>query len=802
MKYLTRNRLRNPHFLFESGADQVSLEGIPGWTLGRNHRSKIPPEEGVLSRFAPAVPPAPGRERDIFALRVVEASDAEELALVRQELAVDTGDLRQPIDLRIRLYSASERSFRLYLALVGQTTGRRVARLKVKKSICGWDEIDLKATFWPLPLNVRDTFRLVVQLGAALEPGDVVGLAEAELLVAPSEHAVRPIRFRFDAFGGFDKASARLRVHRHLDALMAAGHEVSLGEGDDCDVYVCQKVRPFGTIRTWKGQRPLIVFDFDDNYFVSEQGSDSSLYAFLNTADMVTVGSEELLKRAELHHPNVHLLENPADILDDHVVRAPTERLRALGWFGAPENLHQLDVLPADLEVRTVTRGGDIEFDIGTVDEVLTSRFDLLVFPVSADEWAVSKNANRLVKAVALGIPVLASATSEHIKAAELLGLDQRFLVRHGDDWAAKIDALKRDFAQVQRDVLEARNRALEIYAPEAILDGWLDRVLTLRPRAEAGARCLPPTKAPRSLAAVDVLVDDVSAESRFLQTVQTSEVNWSLFGRRTVLALAPPGNARFQARAFECIGAEDDIQGVYARFGEELAKGAGEYVLYVPAGYKLVYGFERILDEQLRSGAEVAIFRGHEYSAPPDDILDSKDALRSGFWQPRLPGVMLLHRRWLAEQAISPWDAMSYWPWAVNICAILSETPISVPRPVCTQRSRTRDIENMSRAHAGFVETMWPKGKTYSLPDPNEQWMRVSFGIIQALAKRHSAALPWLVAAGFQQSLRQGGEVERLNRELRRAAATMKLLSNAGGDLEHVQDVGNDRQVSLARGP
>ena len=165
---------------------------------------------------------------------------------------------------------------------------------------------------------------------------------------------------------------------------------------------------------------------------------------------------------------------------------------------------------------------------------------------------------------------------SHHDVAGQFLATGS---LARGEVTVAVHDALFREMAEpVERfTVPELRVGQLAEGLDGEVLINVRGFEFTAQGGAEAGARCLPPTKAPRSLAAVDVLVDDVSAESRFLQTVQTSEVNWSLFGRRTVLALAPPGNARFQARAFECIGAEDDIQGVYARFGEELAKGVRE---------------------------------------------------------------------------------------------------------------------------------------------------------------------------------------------------------------------------------
>jgi len=160
----------------------------------------------------------------------------------------------------------------------------------------------------------------------------------------------------------------------------------------------------------------------------------------------------------------------------------------------------------------------------------------------------------------------------------------------------------------------------------------------------------------------------------------------------------------------------------------------------------------------------------------------------------------MLLRRSWLAAQGILPWDAMSYWPWVINVIAVLSGARLEVPRPVCTQRARTRDIENMSRGHASLVRSVWPRGSSYSLPDSNEQWLRLSFAVVQQLANRFGAAMPWIAAAGFQHAQRQASEIERLKRELRRS--NLRLARGAGDEFEPSRETGNDRQVSMARGP
>ena len=111
------------------------------------------------------------------------------------------------------------------------------------------------------------------------------------------------------------------------------------------------------------------------------------------------------------------------------LVRERKAELKRVGWFGTPAGLVDLRAVKMAEPIETITRGGDIEFDLKSIDRTLTA-FDLLLLPVEHNKWNLAKNANRMVKAVALGVPVLATATPAHIATVEALGLDDRFLVR------------------------------------------------------------------------------------------------------------------------------------------------------------------------------------------------------------------------------------------------------------------------------------------------------------------------------------------------------------------------------------
>ena len=267
---------------------------------------------------------------------------------------------------------------------------------------------------------------------------------------------------------------------------------MTMNEGAQCDVYVCQKVRPFASLRAKREAGALVVYDFDDHLLlegVESHGVREEVVAFMNAADVVTVGSEYLGVDARNFHGNVFVLENPVDIESDKLVREQKAELKRVGWFGTPAGLIDLRAVKTSEPIETITRGGDIEFDLKSIDRTLTA-FDLMLLPVEPNRWNLAKNANRMAKAVALGVPVLATATPAHIATAEQLGLDDRFLVNQSESWDDKIAGLRRDFSAVQEAILRARGRALELFSLQRIGGDWLQDIeRALNAKAAAAGR-------------------------------------------------------------------------------------------------------------------------------------------------------------------------------------------------------------------------------------------------------------------------------------------------------------------------
>ena len=536
------------------------------------------------------------------------------------------------------------------------------------------------------------------------------------------DRMTRVLTFRFDTFGDDNTASSRLRAWKLAEFLAERGHQVMMNEGGSCDVYVCQKIRPFASLRDFKDAGALTVYDFDDHFLLDGpdgHGLKDEVVAFMNGADIVTVGSGHLLEAARSYHPHVFVLENPADISSAEISRSATEDLRRIGWFGTPAGLRDLRAIKTAETVVTVTRRGDIEFDRDTIDATL-SGFDLVLIPVERNEWNLAKNANRMVKALVLGVPVLVTATPEHVEAAKLLGLDGRFLVAPEEDWDAKISALRDNFLEVQRVVSQAQKEARARFSLERVGGAWL----SLIEQARAGTL---------SKAALRGTKLEDCALVEFGWTSGASRSSERLSGLRFTSShsVAQPSRER------DVVTALDELWTVLEGVREN-------WVVLLPDNWRLTPGFAVEVRAALRKSPSCDLFliRSQAAGEPMDEwgayVLDLREAL----CQPRDPGVLVVRRNWLLGQPLRPLDALSYWTWALVALGLNAGKLAVISTPVVL-RDGSAGIADLSRSvvKQGSV----PDGAA-GQPDADAGWRRVTLDILARLAER----LPGPASAAF----------------------------------------------------
>lgn len=281
---------------------------------------------------------------------------------------------------------------------------------------------------------------------------------------------------RFDTLGDLNKASSRLRAWMLADRLTQLGVKTTCNSGKKFDVYVCQKVHPLRKAKKAFRLGKMVVYDLDDNEFVRKKRHDRAIRKLLKTTSIVTVGSKFLQKEVQKLHPSVHLVDNPVDVMDKSVYRTSRPWTGDLVWFGAPQNLWMLKRLKLKQPVITITHNGDISYDVKTVDHHLIN-FDLALLPIILNEETRAKNANRLIKCVGLGLPFLASDTSENRRALEKIKLSPSFLVADETAWEAKINRVAQDYPYYQKLIMEARPRVFETYGLEVVARKWLELI-------------------------------------------------------------------------------------------------------------------------------------------------------------------------------------------------------------------------------------------------------------------------------------------------------------------------------------
>ncbi len=548
--------------------------------------------------------------------------------------------------------------------------------------------------------------------------------------------------FSFHTFGDFTTASSRLRAYKLGQQLSEMGHDVTVNDPEaQADVHVFQKVRPFSRLRDARRSGALIVYDFDDDYLLPSQGVTSQVVAMMNAADLVTVGNSLLVERARHLHPRTVLFENPVDILDPSVTRPARGSLERVGWFGAPENRHQLDGVDLSETIETITRGGTIEFDIRTVDSTLVD-FDVMLFPLAPTPWNLAKNANRMIKAVALGIPVLVSATPEHRRTAEKLGLDERFIVQDGESWEAKLKELRSEAASVEQTIGRARMRALSEYSTERISAIWLEAV-SCTPKRHTPQRAQTCASNSASLGNIAALIWDTEADDRLDRTLVDSEVEWSDFGECYIATPFFNANTALGNEHIKFLDSKHDYFDLFQHLEESIERIECPWITVVPSGQRLMMSYTEAFEQILREQPDTTVIlcRSQGLSAPADELPETAADLLDWLVSPKEPGVFLARTSWLRALTPGPTQLATYWAWYVIARALADDCLVTTPYPV-TIRTQSSSIVDVSSAYSKWLRVHSPEAAR-NLPNLESQWKRVQFDIIRMAAENFVHILP-----------------------------------------------------------
>ena len=545
---------------------------------------------------------------------------------------------------------------------------------------------------------------------------------------------MKPQRVNFDVFGDREIASSRLRGWMIADQLRATGHHATVNGPLNVEVQVFQKRRDSKRLQTAKANGARIVYDFDDNYLLDNVGSKDDILAFMNQADVVTVGSRDLFECASRYHDHVILFENPLDVLPNSGAKAEYSWSGHLGWFGAPENQGIVDALGLRERVKTVTADGDIPWSLDTIDRVLT-QFDLVVIPVEINASTLAKNANRLLKCVALGVPVLASKTPEHERIIAEFGLPDWLLVKSDADWNMQIDEVRSRYAELPPKLVRARALAFERYGISPITEKWLREIL----HDPSSITLVNNAPGRHTLSDVDVIVlgEDVpSLLDDSLKSLRLAEFDYHSI---TVISPVPIEHREHQDKfqTVEFIDQHEDFFEIYDAFAQLLGSRAGVMTLVVQAGVEVQRGLFNEIDS-LDPGV-IHLFRGQKkgngivlMANPPATF----DHLIS---HPYRPSAFLLPNRAYASSAglQSRFGPLAIWELLVallgrkHIPIHAVTTPLIVIAPELAARTPMQSYSDFVRATAPGIQK--------DLPSLHNEWERLIFTLHGAVIEEHA---------------------------------------------------------------
>ena len=278
-------------------------------------------------------------------------------------------------------------------------------------------------------------------------------------------------KIAFVSYGDEDVGSFRLRVKAIIQGLEEKGYTVTLNTNlEEADIIVFQKSNLqllfplFVKFRRQKNK--IIVFDLDDYL-------DDAYRFFVTYADIVITPSPFLQAHYLSLNKNVFLVDNVLEIDNLNVPLVDYDLVRQKKvWYGNRANLFALHQIGIE-DVVTITLKGDIEWQRETIDTNLR-QFDLLLLPQSSDYNGLAKSNCRMLKALYLGLPVLAQNIPAYAKLSKKLGYPQYMLVNDGENWQNKCEDLKTGKLNFCFDFDTARRIILKNYGLEKIISDWL----------------------------------------------------------------------------------------------------------------------------------------------------------------------------------------------------------------------------------------------------------------------------------------------------------------------------------------
>lgn len=278
-------------------------------------------------------------------------------------------------------------------------------------------------------------------------------------------------KFAFVTSGDENAGSTRQRVYKITKELLNRGYNVSINENlRQADILIFQKSDyKYLKKRFFKYlfSNKFIIFDVDDMYV-------GDYLKLVKYSDLVIAGSQYLADFYKKYNKNIAVLDDALDVIDKNIELKQNLNLDnpQIGWFGTTTNLPILEKLQIK-NLKTITRGGDIEWSRETVDYDI-QKFDLICIPQEKTPVGLSKGNCRMLKTLYLGVPALVSDIPPYIELANFVDYPKEMFVKDGEDWNEKIEKIKSGEIKFNVDFNYIREKILSKYSILARTDNWL----------------------------------------------------------------------------------------------------------------------------------------------------------------------------------------------------------------------------------------------------------------------------------------------------------------------------------------
>jgi glycosyltransferase involved in cell wall biosynthesis len=245
-------------------------------------------------------------------------------------------------------------------------------------------------------------------------------------------------------------------------------------------------------------RRTPLVFDFDDAIYLGPGGVEDrhrrrTFERVVAVADHLIPGNQHLARIAG--RPDITTVI-PSVVDTDHYAPAPPRRVTdelVVGWMGTASNFPSLRLALPSLvravetlpraRVRIVSNGELPEWsghprveqwrwsEAGELRALQS--FDVGLMPLDDNELTRGKCGFKMIQYMAVGVPVLSSAVGANVDIFE--GSRAGLLVRHGDDWGARLLELLASRERFRELGLAGRVHAVAHYSVQSVLQDYID---------------------------------------------------------------------------------------------------------------------------------------------------------------------------------------------------------------------------------------------------------------------------------------------------------------------------------------